>query len=79
MRGGYSGDDRSTTVINRGSGGTYSAFVEDFIITSTRCQHVYPCSYLSEVHFDIVSHDAPAPTTTTSFRPSSTDSSRRWQ
>ncbi|PON78906.1 LOW QUALITY PROTEIN: hypothetical protein TorRG33x02_236840 [Trema orientale] len=76
-RGGHSEDDHSTTAINRGLGGVDSAYVEDFVIANTKCQHVYLCSYPSRVHFDIVYHDAPASTTTISFRPSSPDSSRR--
>ncbi|PON89764.1 hypothetical protein TorRG33x02_144440 [Trema orientale] len=76
-RGSHSGDDRSTTAINRGSGGTDSSYAEDFVITCTRCQHVYLCSYPSGVHFDIIWHDAPASATATSFLPSSTDSSRK--
>ncbi|PON56528.1 hypothetical protein PanWU01x14_180960 [Parasponia andersonii] len=77
MRGSHSRDDRSTTAINRGSGGTDSAYAEDFVIASSRYQYVYLCSYPSRVHFNIVYHDAPASAIATLFRQSSTDSSRR--
>ncbi|PON35469.1 hypothetical protein PanWU01x14_336230 [Parasponia andersonii] len=77
MRGSYSGDDRSTTVINRCSGGADNAYTEDFVIASTRRQHVYLYSYPSRVNLNIIYHDAPASATATSFRPSSPDSSRR--
>ncbi|PON64576.1 hypothetical protein PanWU01x14_122880 [Parasponia andersonii] len=74
MRGGYSRADRSTTAINRGSSGADSTYAEDFVIVSTRCQHVYLYSYRSRVHFNIVYHDAPTSAIATSFRSSSPDS-----